>query len=210
MARLTQEEIERLKAAGAAKREARKAKREAMLQQFPQQEEKLPLPSDFEDQLHDAWYSLERMACGRGEVSEEKMAEIPKLFLPEATEELRFKAYKRFFHDYEALIFYSWRMSEKLCDAAYAFWDEILSHPDAKFSGNSIVRIIGGRPNKNLLKIMQKHRGKFFEESAFARVLKEIVLKHDRQPGLWNFEKMAYDPWTPEEKQILEEIKSLF
>ena len=207
---MTPEQIERLKAQGAAKREARKAKREAMLQQFPQQNEKLPLPADFEDQLHDAWSSLERQAYGRCVVSEEKMAEIPKLFLPDATEELRFKAYKRFFHDYEALIFYSWRTSEKLCDAAFAFWDEILSHPDARFSGNSIVRILGGRPNKNLLKIMQKHKGKFFEESAFAGVLKDIVLKHDRQPGLWNFDTFTYDPWTPEEKQILQDIKSLF
>lgn len=210
MARLTQEEIERLKAAGAAKREERRAKREARAQQFPQQEEKLPLPADFEDKLHDAWFSLERWAYKRGEVSEEEIEEIQKLFLPEATEELRFKAYKRFFHDYEALIFYSWRMSEKLCDAAFVFWDEVLSHPEAKFSGNSIVRILGGRPNKNLLKIMQNHRGKFFEESAFARVLKDIVLKHLRQPGIWNFETFAYDTWTPEEKQILQDIKSLF
>lgn len=210
MARISQEEIERLKAAGAAKREARRAKREAILQQLPQQNEKLPLPADFEDQLHDAWYSLERWAYGRGEVSEEKMDEISKLFLPEATEELRFKAYKRFFYDYESLIFYSWTMSDKLCDAAFVFWDEILSHPDAKFSGNSIIRILGGRPNKNLLKIIQKHKSKFLEENIFARVLKDIVLKHEKQPGLWNFETMAYDPWTLEEKQIFEEIKSLF
>lgn len=210
---MTREEIERAIAAGAEKRAVRQAKRDAMrkLEQDKQQEESLGLSPDFEQRLRCAWGQLERVYYNHNVLSDELSAEVKALFLPDADDKLRYKAYLKYFHDYETLIFYAWVSSGELCDAAFAFWDKVLSNPGAPFSGNSIVRIFAGRPNSNTLNILKNHREIFLgDNNVFRMVLGEIIERYLREPGMWNFETRAFDIWSKEEKEILEKIDKLF
>ena len=209
---MTKEEITRAIEAGAAKRAERQAKRHQLLMQKRQasEEEPFEFPVGFEKRLKSAWTNLERIFYKRSVLSEELTEEVKNLFFPEADDEFRFHVYRKFFHDYEALIFYAWVTSRELCDAAYRFWDCVLKNPEAIVSGNSIVRIFGARPNKNLLKIMKTHREKFLSDSVFKKILAEIVSRYLVEPGLWNFETGSFDPWSKEERQIWVEIQKLF
>lgn len=209
---MTREEIERAIAAGAEKRAARKAKREAALKQAESQaEDKLNLPADFEQRLRQTWGHMERVYYNHAVMSREISDEVKTLFLPDEKEDVQYGAYLKFFHDYETLIFYAWVTSAELQDAAFAFWDKILCHPDAPFSGNSIVRIFAGRPTMNTLNILKNHREIFLGEgNVFRIVLGDVIDRYLRDPGIWNFETKVFDLWTPEEREILEKIHELF
>ena len=208
---MTREEIERAILAGAEKRAARQAKREALRKMNAEQaEEPLNLPADFEEQLKSAWDQLERLHNRRGAPSPELTEQVKALFLPEAEDAFRFRVYRKYFHDYETLIFYAWIASGELCDAAFKFWDNVLQNPDALFSGNSIIRILGGRPNENLLKMIQNHREQIVGEgSGYRRVFSDLINRYLSEPGLWNFATRSFDEWTQRELEILQEIKKL-
>ena len=169
------------------------------------------LPADFKKRLKATWEQLEHVYFKRAQMTPELSEEVKALFLPDADDEFRFKVYQKFFHDYEALIFYAWVISDELCDAAFTFWDNVLGHPDVIFSGNSVVRVLSGRPNQNLLNVFKNHREKFFGESnIFKKVLCDIIERYNREPGLWNFETKSYDEWTEDERKILQQIHDLF
>jgi len=196
---MTAEEILRAKAAGAAKREERKKRSEGIIE----------LPKDFEEKLQSAWWRLERLHSKNARISPELAEEVRALFLPEASKETHFKVYQRYFHDYETLIYYAWSFKE-LGNEAFRFWDDALSHPGATFTGNSILRILGGRPDENLLKIMQRHGKLFSEESdAFKIVLRDLVDRSLAEPGHFDFRTKTFSPWTERELEILQEIKKL-
>lgn len=209
---MTEKEIQLAIEAGAAKRAERQARREALRREAEKQAEKeLDLPSDFANRLKATWNCLEHVYYKREQMTPELMAEVKALFLPDADDEFRYRVYEKFFHDYETLLFYAWVTSPELCDVAFKFWDNVLQHPNASFSGNSVVRILGSRPNENLLKVMQHHHEKFLGgSSVFKVVLGDIIDKYVREPGLWNFETKSFDPWTERERQILIEIQKLF
>lgn len=206
MARLTEEQIEALKAQGAAKREARRAKRVANL---PKVVEPDLVPQGLKAKVKDAGMYLERLYMHEQKPSTEKCEEIRKLFLPDLTQEIRYKAYRRCLHEYEMLIFYAWGFDE-LHEAAYTFFNEVLVPSDSTFSGNSIVRILGYRPKEHLFDILSHHKDKFFCEKCFGSIIETVILRYLDQPGPWNYRTNEYGVWTKEEKAILERIKCLF
>ena len=212
---MKREEIERAIAAGAGKRAARQAKREAAMREMEanrkQTEEPLDLPADFAKRLRATWDNLEHVYYKRAQMTPELIEEVKTLFLPDADDEFRFKVYQKFFHDYETLIFYAWGTSSELCDAAFKFWDNVLGHPNVLFSGNSVIRVLAVKPNQNLLNIFKNHREKFFGEgNVFRVILLDIIERYNREPGLWNFETKSYDEWSDEERKILQQIHDLF
>lgn len=212
---MTEQEIACAIAAGAEKRAARQAKREAAMREMEanrkQTEEIDNLPVDFEKRLKSTWDYMEHVYYKHVQMTPEVAEEAKALFFPDADDEFRFKVYQKFFHDYETLIFYAWVTSDELCDAAFKFWDNVLKNPNAVFSGNSVIRVLAGRPNQNLLKIFKNHREKFFGEgNIFRIILCDIIERYLREPGLWNFETKSYDEWNEEERRILEQIHDLF
>lgn len=209
---MTREEIERAIAAGAEKRAARRAKRQAAMleaEKNSKAKERVCVLAGFRERLEKAWQEMERAHSMRTEISSELKDEVKSLFLPNAEDDFRFELYQMFFHDYEALIFYAWIANDELCEATFNFWDGVLSHPDVLVSGNSILRICS-KPNQKLLKIIKNHKDVLLDEAPFRIAMKNIVERHLLEPGLYNFETKSFDLWTDEEREILEEIKELF
>lgn len=205
MVRISEEEIARRKLAGQAKREQRAKKRKA--HEAKQEDE---LPPGLQDSLKDMALYLERVYYKRAVLTEEKTEELRALLLPNATDLQRFNAYEKCIHEYEAIIFYAWRISEELCDLVFAFWDNVLSNPKATFTGNSILRIMGGRPNKNLLKIIETHKDKFSKEFYFSKILKDQVQRCLQISGPYDFSSNCYGTWTEEEREIWKKIERVF
>ncbi|MBR2299950.1 MAG: hypothetical protein IJ870_05200 [Alphaproteobacteria bacterium] len=195
-----------MKAQGAAKREARRAKRVANL---PKVIEPDLVPQGLKAKVKDLGVYLERLYMRGEKPSSEKCEEIRKLFLLETSRDIRYKAYKRFFHEYEMLIFYAWGF-EELHEAAYTFFNEALVPSDAPFSGNSIVRILGYRPKEHLFDILSHHKDKFFCEKCFGSIIETVILRYLDQPGPWNYRTNEYGVWSQKEHEILERIKLLF
>lgn len=203
MARLTAEQIEYLKAQGAQKRAARHAKKVA---QLPRVIPPDPIPEGWKSKVQEASEYFERLYYNKQTPSKERLEQAKELFMPSQTREVRYKAYRRCFHEYENLIFYAWGIPE-LHEEAYAFWNEVLVPSDAPFSGNSIVRILGYRPKENLLKILSRHKDKFFQEKSFGGLIKMVILRNLNQSGPLDYDTCQYGQWTDEEKDILERIR---
>ena len=218
MARLspmTPEEIARAIEAGAEKRAARKAKRQEKMRELEKaklrhMEETLGLPDDFEEKLRLTWSQLERVYYKYNRMSPDLAATAKAFFFSLSSDFYRFKVYHKFFHDYESLIAYAWMVSDELCDAAFKFWDSILQYPEAEVSANVIIRILGSKPNQNLLTIIQRHHEVLIDNVGFKPVLKNLIDRYLSEPGLWDFKTQSFDPWTPEEKKILQEIQKFF
>jgi len=209
---MTREEIERAKAAGAEKRKARQAKREAEARELESRDrvKLFCLSESFRERLEAAWNEMERAHFAHTEISPELIKEVKALFLPNEEEEFRFEVYQKLFYDYETLIFYAWIANDELCEATFNFWDGVLSHPDVLVSGNSILRIFCSKPNQKLLKIIKNHKDVLLDEAPFRIAMKDIVERYLLEPGLYNFETKSFDLWTDEEREILEKIKELF
>lgn len=143
-------------------------------------------------------------------VTEEIISEVKSLFLSGEPVEAKQKAYMADLSDYENLIFYTWGVPT-LSDEAFKFWDDVLSSPETVFTGNSIVRIlIGRRPDENLLKMMQNHRDKFFNDACFGSVIKTLISRFLTEPGMFNIQTKTTENWTEQELNILKQIILLF
>ena len=204
---MTPEEIMRQKALGASKRAERAAKKAVAQQKV---EEKSHFDYGFQNQVKEAGFFLEKVYYHRAELTSEREKEIENLFLPEADKSLKAATYQLYMGEYEILIFYSWEVSKSLQKAAFSFWDEVLEDDKSSFSGNSIIRILGGRPNENLLKILQNHQAKFFAEPHFKRILLTIVERSLQEKGPFDFHTRTFGTWTEKEKEIWQEILTLF
>jgi len=187
MARISSQEIERLKAAGEAKRQARLEKKEL-------------------EALSERLKSVARMSrvyLGYDQLTDELLDEIKALFLPGKSVAFKAKAYRMYLAEYEDLLFYSWKY-ENLCDAAFRFWDDVLKEPNTSFTGNSILKILGCEANHNLEILMTHHKAKFLEMDVFARVLK-ISVERQLANHYHSTEVMK-----TEKKEALENIYKLF
>jgi len=205
---MTPEEIMRQKALGASKRTERAAKK--ALAQQAEVEEKSHFDHGFQNQVKEAGLFLEKVYYGHESLSEEKEKEIRNLFLPKAKKSLKAATYQLYLGEYEILIFYSWEVSKSLQKEAFTFWNEVLEDDKSSFSGNSIIRILGGRPNENLLKILQNHQAKFFAEPHFKRILLTIVERSLQEKGPFDFHTRTFGTWTDKEKEIWQQILTLF
>ncbi len=205
MVRISKEEIARRKLAGQAKREQRAKKKKALEAKLEDE-----LPPGLKDSLESMALYLERVYQKKAVLTDEKVEELKNLLLPNETDIKRFKAYQKCIHEYEAIIFYAWEISEELCDLVFVFWDNVLSNPDAVFTGNSIIRIMGGRPKANLVKILETHKDKFEKELYFSRILKERAQKCLEVSGPYDFSSHCYGTWTQEEKDRWQKIERLF
>ena len=143
-------------------------------------------------------------------ITEEIISEVKSLFLSGKSAEEKQKAYMENMPEYEDLIFYSWGVPS-LCDEATTFWDDVLESSDTYFTGNSVIRIlIGRRPNENLLKVMQNHRDKFFNDACFGSVIKTLISRFLTEPGMFNIQTKTTENWTERELNILKQIVLLF
>jgi len=184
MARLRPEEIERLKAAGEAKRQARAEKKELKALSL---------------KLETTVVRLSRVHLGYEEMTGELEKDIKALFLPDKSLDFKSQAYRMYLPGYEDLIFYSWKF-ESLCDSAFKFWDDVLKKPNTSFTGNSILKILGCEANHNLEVLMERHKDKFFKEDVFSGIIKLTVERHLRPDY----------PMRPEQKAALQNIRKLF
>ena len=213
MARLTEQEIERLKAQGAQKRAERAAKRAAReeqeARQLQTQATKPQFDPVFEEKLVEAGLYLERVYYKRESLRDEKVEKVKALFLPDASEAEKIKAYQAHFQAYEILIFFAWAASSELCNVAFDFWNVALKDEKSSFSGNSIVRILSCRPNENLLKIFKNHQQKFTSES-FIRILMPPIIERALKDGYFDSNACRHYPFTAEEIDIWKEIAKLF
>ncbi|MBR1914923.1 MAG: hypothetical protein IJ830_00580 [Alphaproteobacteria bacterium] len=210
MARLTDQEIERLKAQGAQKRAERALKRAAREEEQRQTQATKPqFDPVFEAKVIEAGLYLERVYYKRESLTEEKVKEVKELFLPDASEAEKIKAYQAHFHAYEILIFFAWAASSELCDAAFEFWNAALKDEKSSFSGNSIIRILGCRPNENLLKIFKNHQQKFTAEP-FMKLVMHSSITRALKDGYFDSNTFRNLPFTAEEITIWREIAKLF
>lgn len=158
------------------------------------------------ERLRKAWGQLAKAKV----LTKELGSEVKALFLPEASVEEKQKAYMEHLNEYEDLIFYSWAFPE-LCEEAAKFWDDVLKSPKTLYTGNSIIRIlVGRRPNQQLLKVLQNHRGRFFDDTMLGYVIKTIVMRYIAEPGMFNVETKSCESWTETETNILKNIVQLF
>ena len=204
---MTPEEIKRQVELGSAKRAERAAKKAVAQQKV---EEKSHFDYGFQNQVKQAGLFLEKVYYHRADLTPEKEKEIEDLFLPKADKSLKAATYQLYMGEYEILIFYSWEVSKSLQKAAFSFWDEVLEDDKSSFSGNSIIRILGGRPNEYLLKILQNHKAKFFAEPHFRRILLTIVERSLQEKGPFDFHTRTFGTWTEKEKEIWQQILMLF
>ena len=210
MARLTDQEIERLKALGAKKRAERAAKRAAREEEQRQTQATKPqFDPVFEAELVETGLYLERVYYKRESLTKQKVEKVKALFLPNASEAEKIKAYQTHFQAYEILIFFAWATSPELCDAAFDFWNTVLKDEKSSFSGNSIIRILGCRPNENLLKIFKNHQQKFTTEP-FLKIIMPSTIEKALRDGYFDSNACVYLPFTAEEIDIWKEIAKLF
>ncbi len=213
MARLTEQEIQRLKAQGAQKRAERAAKRAAREEQEARQRQmqatKPQFDPVFEEKVVEAGLYLERVYYKRESLTKQKVEEVKALFLPDASEAEKIKAYQAHFQAYEILIFFAWAASSELCDAAFEFWNVALKDEKSSFSGNSIIRILGCRPNENLLKIFKNHQQKFTAEP-FMKLVMHSSITRALKDGYFDSNACRHYPFTAEEITIWREIAKLF
>ena len=212
MARLTPEQIERLKEQGAlkrAERAAKKAAKESAEAQRRAEAEQVSADPAFEAKLVETGLYLEHVYYKRDVLKPDKVEAVKALFLPQASEAEKTQAYQSYFYAYEILIFYAWAVSPELCDAAFAFWDTVLRNEKSTFSGNSIIRIMGCRPNENLLKIFKNHQQKFSSEP-FMKIVMPSTIGRALRDGYFDSDAKVYHPWTDKEIAIWREILSLF
>ena len=210
MARLTNEEIERLKALGAKKCAERAAKRAAREEEQRQMQATEPqFDPVFEEKVVEAGLYLERVYYKRESLRDEKVEEVKALFLPNASEAEKIKAYQTHFQAYEILIFFAWAASSELCNVAFDFWNVALKDEKSSFSGNSIIRILGCRPNENLLKIFKNHQQKFTAEP-FMKLVMHSSITRALKDGYFDSNACKYSPFTAEEIDIWKEIAKLF
>ncbi len=210
MARLTDQEIERLKALGAKKRAERAAKRAAREEEQRQMQATKPqFDPVFEEKVVEAGLYLERVYYKREFLRDEKVEKVKALFLPNASEAEKIKAYQAHFQAYEILIFFAWAASSELCDAAFEFWNVALKDEKSSFSGNSIIRILGCRPNENLLKIFKNHQQKFTAEP-FMKLVMHSSITRALKDGYFDSNTCRHYPFTAEEIDIWKEIAKLF
>lgn len=196
--KLTDEQIERLKAQGAAKRAERQAKK-AKAETEKQEEPKIVLPKDLEERLYKMGLLLERSFGSLNKaLTEEQVAELNELFTLGGKEE-RLEAYKHHQFGYENIIFYGWKLSG---DAAFKFFDEVLSAPETDFSTNSLLRMVGCFADENLLKLIEKHQQKVLDQPPFMLDIYRRALKAPQPP----FGR----PLHEDEREILKKILEIF
>ena len=198
--RLTNEQIERLKAQGAEKRAARQAKKAELQKEEPKKEPKIVLPKDLEERLYKMGLLLERN-FGRAykALTEEQAAELNELLTLKSPEQ-RLYAYKHHQFGYENIIFYGWKLSG---DAAFKFFDEVLSAPETDFSTNSLLRMVGCFADENLLTLVQNHQQKILNQQPF-------MLEIYRQAMKAHLERPFGRPLHEDEKEILKKILEIF
>ena len=208
MARLTAEEIERLKLEGQAKRNERQAKREANLAKYKEEEIIFELEAlGFKSRMQETLYRLERCYLGSEQMDEKLLREIEFLFLENKTVETKALLFERHFFAYEDLIYYTWVLSKELCNQAYRFWNDVLSEPQTSASGSTICRLLSSKPNENLFNMIKDHQDKFFDADYFKRFLQEMV-KRNLERGTSN--TIPEITWTKEDKILWQRIYNLF
>jgi len=202
--RLTDEQIERLKAQGAAKRAARQAKKakaeKAKAEADKKEEPKVALPKDLEERLYKMGLLLEKnFTSGYKDLTVDQIAELNELLTLKSHKE-RLYAYKHQQFGYENIIFYGWKLSG---DAAFKFFDEVLSAPETDFSTNSLLRMVGCFADENLLTLVQKHRQKILNQQPFMlEIYRQAMKAHLKRP----FGR----PLHEDEKEILKKILEIF
>ncbi|MBQ7659554.1 MAG: hypothetical protein IJS26_02265 [Alphaproteobacteria bacterium] len=202
--RLTDEQIERLKAQGAAKRAERQAKKakaeKAKAEADKKEEPNVALPKDLEERLYKMGLLLERsFGSVYKALTEEQVAELNELLTLGGKEE-RLEAYKHHQFGYENIIFYVWKLSG---DAAFKFFDEVLSAPETDFSTNSLLRMVGCFADENLLTLVQRHQKKILNQQPF-------MLEIYRQAIAARLRKPFGRPLHEDEKEILQKLLKIF
>lgn len=200
--KLTPVEIERLKAAGTEKREERRKAREEREKEALLKKAYV-LPEGLEQRLKDLESSFER-SFHLSRFTQDQWKEAEDLLFLNADRELRVRAYLAHTYLYERIVFCMWQDRNE-ASKAFAFFDDVLSDERTVFTGNSVLNMLSGRVDENLLKLFQNHRQKF-QSSYLASVLKTIVSRNLNRYGPYNCKMEAYRKWTDDEIRIFKEV----
>ncbi|MBP5615148.1 MAG: hypothetical protein J6X42_01160 [Alphaproteobacteria bacterium] len=154
-----------------------------------------------------AWMLLERHSYRDIPITPDEIETVKALFLPSASDKEKAEAYQTMMEPYEILISYAWKMPE-LHDDAFRFWDAILKDEKSLFSGNSIIRILGDRPNEDLVTIFKHHRKKFTADPVIRNLL-YVSVDQRLAEGPFDFKTRTCGAWSDRERKLWIDILNL-
>ncbi len=220
MVKLSVEEINRRKEAGAAKRAERLEKRKYLELEAEKQRllnEKLPQADYYHQGLSKRIKAAERYLTDviqdRQKLDADKIPEILELFnLPSMLDAAL--AYKMCRDEYRDLVCRCWHFGTGeeavLRRSAFEVWNKMLFRPEIEATGWVIFNILNaGLVCAETYQVLKQHRQKYVDSGigVFIAITCERMLKND---GFMDVRTFTVKKWTPQQVAILNDIVALF
>jgi len=216
--KLSKEEIELKIAQGESIRRERLERRQALSMEEEKQkilQQRIVEADEYHkglrDRLQVATRYLNDVLDGRKTLEIKKIPDIIDLFKSADDLDARV-AYRMCREDYQQLVIQCWRfrtgVAADLRQAAFEYWDKMLSFPEVQVTGTVILNILNsGAVYPQTLHILKHYKAKF-EESELAPFISHSAKRLLRDGAYFDMKQKK--SWTPAQIDILQQIVELF